>query len=218
MRMAVTGASGLIGTAVCAALAGEGHEVIRLVRGQRSARTRRSGTSRPARSTSRASRTSARSSTSRARTSASAGPTSARPGVLDSRVDGTRLIAETAARLPSGPVLVCASAVGYYGTARRREARRELAAGHGLPRGARRGLGGCGGARPQPPGCGRCTCGKGSCSRAAAARWSACSSPSSSASEAGSAAAGSGGAGSRSTDAVAAYRSRSRILSRGLST
>ena len=35
--------------------------------------------------------------------------------VLDSRVNGTRLIAETAAGLASRPVLVCASATGYYG-------------------------------------------------------------------------------------------------------
>jgi uncharacterized protein (TIGR01777 family) len=35
--------------------------------------------------------------------------------VLDSRVDGTRLIAETAAGLNGSPVLVCASATGFYG-------------------------------------------------------------------------------------------------------
>ena len=35
--------------------------------------------------------------------------------MLDSRVDGTRLIAETAARLPGKPVLLCASAIGFYG-------------------------------------------------------------------------------------------------------
>lgn len=35
--------------------------------------------------------------------------------VLESRVEGTRLIAETAARLPSRPILVCASGAGFYG-------------------------------------------------------------------------------------------------------
>ena len=35
--------------------------------------------------------------------------------VLDSRVNGTRLIAETAAGLAGRPVLVCASATGFYG-------------------------------------------------------------------------------------------------------
>jgi len=35
--------------------------------------------------------------------------------VLDSRVQGTRLIAETAAGLTSRPVLLCASATGFYG-------------------------------------------------------------------------------------------------------
>jgi uncharacterized protein (TIGR01777 family) len=38
-----------------------------------------------------------------------------RRAVLDSRVDGTRLIAQTAAGLASRPVLVCASATGFYG-------------------------------------------------------------------------------------------------------
>jgi uncharacterized protein (TIGR01777 family) len=36
--------------------------------------------------------------------------------VLESRVEGTRLIAETAARLPRRPSLLCASAVGFYGS------------------------------------------------------------------------------------------------------
>jgi uncharacterized protein len=35
--------------------------------------------------------------------------------VLDSRVRGTTLIAETAAGLASRPVLICASATGFYG-------------------------------------------------------------------------------------------------------
>jgi uncharacterized protein (TIGR01777 family) len=35
--------------------------------------------------------------------------------VLDSRVNGTRLIAEAAAHLATRPILVCASATGYYG-------------------------------------------------------------------------------------------------------
>ena len=114
----------------------------------RRTRARRTGTSPPARSTRRRSRTSARSSTSPARTSGSAGATTTREQVLDSRVDGTRLIAETAARLPGRPVLLCASAIGFYGYARRRDRRRELAARHRLPRRAssRRGR-----PRPSPP-------------------------------------------------------------------
>ena len=55
---------------------------------------------------------SARSCTLPARTSASAGPTRRRKRCSTRASTGTRLIAETAARLPGGPVLVCASAVG----------------------------------------------------------------------------------------------------------
>ena len=42
MRIAITGSSGLVGTAVAAALQGEGHDVVRLVRGD----TRAAGTAR----------------------------------------------------------------------------------------------------------------------------------------------------------------------------
>lgn len=115
MRVAVTGASGLIGTAVCAALAGEGHEVIRLVR-------------RPPVGSDEAQWDIEAGTVDESRLQdvgaivhlageniGKRWTETTRGRAWGSRVDGTRLIAETAARLPSGPVLLCASAVGYYG-------------------------------------------------------------------------------------------------------
>jgi uncharacterized protein len=115
MRVAVTGSSGLIGTAVCAGLAGAGHDVVRLVRRDPAA-------------------------VDEAHWDVDAGTVAeadlqdvgaivhlagenigrrwsdeTRRRAWDSRVEGTRLIAETAARLPGRPVLVCASAIGFYG-------------------------------------------------------------------------------------------------------
>jgi uncharacterized protein (TIGR01777 family) len=115
MRIAITGASGLIGTALTAALTDAGHELVRLVRRE------------PA-------------GPGEARWDVEAGTIDtaalqeveaivhlagenvgqrwtdkSRKRILDSRVHGTRLIAETAAGLPRRPVLLCASAVGYYG-------------------------------------------------------------------------------------------------------
>jgi uncharacterized protein (TIGR01777 family) len=115
MRVAITGASGLIGSALVPALEREGHEVVRLVRREPTA-------------------------PGEARWDPDAGTVddsaladvdaivhlagenigqrwteSVRRRVLDSRVEGTRLVAETAARLPGKPVLVAASAIGYYG-------------------------------------------------------------------------------------------------------
>jgi len=128
MRIALTGASGLIGSALTAALSEAGHEVTRLVRR-------------------------APSGPDEARWDVGAGTLdesaleevaaivhlagenvgqrwtdASRKRILDSRVHGTRLIAETAARLPGRPVLLCASAIGYYGV-RGDEALDEAASG-----------------------------------------------------------------------------------------
>ncbi len=149
MKIAVTGSSGLIGTALLPALDAAGHDVVRLVRNE------------PA-------------GPGEARWDIAAGTIdeealqeveaivhlagenigqrwsdAVRKRVLDSRVDGTRLIAETAARLPRRPDLLCASAVGFYGSRGDESRRRELAPRVGLPRRRRRGLGGSSGARPR---------------------------------------------------------------------
>ena len=119
MRVAVTGASGLIGTALVAALRADGHQVVRLVRGQ---------STKPA--------------PDEVRWNPQAGYvdldglagvdgvvhlagagvgdrpwTPARKRVIrDSRVDGTRTIATALTQLDPKPnVLVSASAIGYYG-------------------------------------------------------------------------------------------------------
>ena len=68
--------------------------------------------------------------------------------VLDSRVNGTRLIAETAAGLASRPVLVCASATGFYGDRGDEIVDEDSRARHGVPGRRGRGVGGCGRARP----------------------------------------------------------------------
>ena len=114
MRIAITGASGLIGSALEPALHERGHDVVRLVRrapeGANEIRWDPAGAS----STSRRSKASARSCTSPARTSASAGPPSG-AGRCSRRGSTGRLVAEAVAALDPRPVLLCASAVGYYG-------------------------------------------------------------------------------------------------------
>jgi uncharacterized protein (TIGR01777 family) len=115
MRIAITGATGLIGSALAETLGAAGHDLVRLVRRD------------PA-------------GPGEVRWDIGAGTVDeaaledveaivhlagenvgqrwtdgARKQILGSRVQGTRLVAEAAARLPRKPVLLCASAIGYYG-------------------------------------------------------------------------------------------------------
>ena len=116
MKVAVTGSSGLIGSALLPALAAAGHEPVPMVRNDA-----RPGELRwdPA--------TGAIDDAGLAGTDAIvnlAGESIAarwtedrKRRILESRVAGTKLIAETAARLePKPSVLLCASAVGFYGS------------------------------------------------------------------------------------------------------
>jgi uncharacterized protein (TIGR01777 family) len=118
MRVAVTGASGLVGTALVPFLAAEGHDVVRLVR-------------RPPRSEDEARWDPERGEIDRAALAgvdavvhlsganlAEGRWTPARKAVLQaSRVGPTRLLAEALAGLSRPPgVLVAASAIGYYGS------------------------------------------------------------------------------------------------------
>jgi uncharacterized protein (TIGR01777 family) len=115
MRIATTGASGLIGSALVPALESDGHEVVRLVR--REAHGPDEASWDP--------------ETGSVDTAALAGvdvvvhlagetigqrwTNATKQRVLESRVEGTRVIAEAVAALDPAPVLLCASAIGYYG-------------------------------------------------------------------------------------------------------
>ena len=115
MRVAMTGASGLIGSALEPRLRADGHEVVRLVRGPAAA----AGEVRwdPVGGVLDAAALEGVDAVvhlagenignrwSRKR----------RRRIRESRVLGTTLVAETVAALEPRPVLVCASAVGYYG-------------------------------------------------------------------------------------------------------
>jgi uncharacterized protein (TIGR01777 family) len=115
VRIAITGSSGLIGTALAAALQDDGHDLLHVVRHAPTGRAE------------------VQWDIERGFVDADAlegveaivhlagenigqrWSDDVRRRVLDSRVNGTRLIAETAAGLASRPVLVCASAIGFYG-------------------------------------------------------------------------------------------------------
>lgn len=117
MKIAVTGASGLIGSALVPALRSEGHDVLRLVR--RTADAPDEVTWDPSRGTVDAERLAG---TDAVVHLAGAGVGDHRwteaykREILDSRVDGTSTIAHAVAALdPKPAVLLSASAIGYYG-------------------------------------------------------------------------------------------------------
>jgi uncharacterized protein len=115
MRVAVTGASGLIGSALAPALLQAGHEVLSLVR--RAPRTASEAQWDPA----------ARTIDMEALQGVDAivhlagesierrWTATRRRRILESRVDGTGLVAETVAALDPRPALLAASGVHYYG-------------------------------------------------------------------------------------------------------
>jgi uncharacterized protein (TIGR01777 family) len=119
MRVLVTGASGLIGSAVSAALRADGHEVVPLVRPRPGAApAEASATWDPAAGTidlSRAGRLDG--AVHLAGESILGLWTAAKQArIRDSRLRGTRLLARALSRLiPAPSVLVSASAIGYYG-------------------------------------------------------------------------------------------------------
>jgi len=116
LRVAITGSSGLIGGALSAFLSSGGHEVLRLVR-----RTPGPGEARwdPAAGAIDERVLEGLDAVIHLAGEPIAGRWTAgrKQAILDSRVDGTRLLAESLAGLQQGPrVLVSASAVGIYGS------------------------------------------------------------------------------------------------------
>lgn len=113
MNLLVTGASGLIGSAACVALAAAGHTVIPL---------RRNASQGPTWNPTAGQINLTSAGTLDAilhlagETVAQRWTTAARKRIRESRVEGTHLLCEALARLPQRPrALVCASAIGFYG-------------------------------------------------------------------------------------------------------
>jgi len=116
MKIAVTGSSGLIGTALTPALTAAGHELVHLVRRDTSGADEAHWDI-AAQTIDEAALQDVDAIVHLAGENIGQRWSSAvRRRVLGSRVEGTRLIAETAARLPKRPVLLCASATGFYGS------------------------------------------------------------------------------------------------------
>lgn len=135
MRILVTGASGLIGSALVPALAGAGHDVLRLTRG---AGRRRAGTVLwdPAAGTiDRAALEGLDAVVHLAGENISTGRWTAekKARIRDSRVEGTRLLTTALAGLDTPPhTLVAASAIGFYGHRGRDEVDEDSAPGAGF--------------------------------------------------------------------------------------
>ena len=132
MRVAVTGASGLIGATLVPALREAGHDVLRIVR--REPESVDEAAWDPAAGTIE--------EDALRDVGAIVNLAGANIGqrwtrerqqrIRDSRVDGTRLLAESAARIEPRPALLLASAVGYYGQRRDEELTEQSAAGDGF--------------------------------------------------------------------------------------
>jgi len=114
VRIAIPGSAGLIGTAVTAALDEAGHDLLHLVRRPPAGSAEIQWD--PEAGTIDGSLEGVKAIVHLAGENIGQRWTDdVRRRVLDSRVNGTTLIAETAAGLASGPVLICASATGFYG-------------------------------------------------------------------------------------------------------
>jgi uncharacterized protein (TIGR01777 family) len=117
MKVIVTGSTGMVGTDLCAQLQADGHEVARLVR--RPAAVDNEIQWNPADGTIEADKLEGCDAIIHLAGENIAGrrwSDAFKSKIRDSRVKGTRLLAEAVAGLNSPPsVVVCASAIGYYG-------------------------------------------------------------------------------------------------------
>lgn len=135
MNVLVTGSSGLVGSALVRRLTGDGHSVTRLVRSRRGTGEAQVAWDPEAGAIDAASLEGLDAVVHLAGESIAAGRWTAarKTRILDSRVKGTRLLAETLAGLRDRPkVLVSASAVGYYGDRGEEPLREESASGSGF--------------------------------------------------------------------------------------
>jgi uncharacterized protein (TIGR01777 family) len=122
MRVALTGSTGFLGTALSAALTSRGDDVIRFVRPSSASVSGRTIRWDPERSLVDEADLAAAGGLDAAINLAGTGIASHRwtsayrAGVLTSRTTSTKLLVQTLTSMPSGPgVLVSASAIGYYG-------------------------------------------------------------------------------------------------------
>ena len=117
MNILVTGASGLIGTALVSSLTSSGHEVTRLVRGQPTSGEKAARWDPMAGSIDASALEGVDAVVHLAGENIAERWTAAKKArIRDSRVKGTQVLCETLTRLASPPkVLVSASAIGYYG-------------------------------------------------------------------------------------------------------
>lgn len=115
MRVAVTGASGLIGSALVPHLRGAGHEVVRLVRRAPRARDERQWEPGADLDSSVLHDVGAVVHLAGVGVGDRRWTEAHKQAVLRSRVDGTTTIARAVAACPTPPVLLSASAVGWYG-------------------------------------------------------------------------------------------------------
>jgi uncharacterized protein (TIGR01777 family) len=117
MNIAVSGSSGLVGTALCSSLGGGGHRVIRLVRGARErADDVQWSPGDGVRDASALAGVDAVVHLAGENIAAGRWTEARKAEIRRSRVEGTRRLSESLARIPRPPkALIAASAVGYYG-------------------------------------------------------------------------------------------------------
>lgn len=131
LKVAITGSNGMIGKALARQLQAKGHTVIRVVRGEASGKNEIAWSPMEGRIDAAALQACdavvhlAGESIAEGRWN-----TAKKKRIMDSRVEGTRLLAQTLAKLSGGPrVLVSASAIGYYGDSGDRVMTEESASG-----------------------------------------------------------------------------------------
>ncbi len=132
MRVAVAGSSGLIGSALVPALRDAGHDVLRIVRGEAASVDEVAWDPATGTIDEDALRDVGAIVNLAGANIGQRWTRETQQRIRDSRVDGTRLLAETAARIEPRPALLLASAVGYYGQRGDEELTEQSAPGDGF--------------------------------------------------------------------------------------